>query len=115
MHEVFEEIGTSADIPSAVSKLVREGKIPASAYSELEKKLNSLVSSPGVAKWFAPGIIIFRETEILTPSGNTWRPDRVIISDGKATVIDFKFGEEDIRHNDQTLHYSNLLAEMGYG
>ena len=114
MHEVFEGISTAADIPSAINKLVREGKIPASGYSELEKKLNSLVSSPDVALWFAPGNKIFKETEILTQSGNTRRPDRVIISDGKATVIDFKFGEEDRKHKDQSLHYRNLLAAMGY-
>jgi ATP-dependent helicase/nuclease subunit A len=47
-------------------------------------------------------------------SGNTRRPDRVIIKDGKAIIIDFKFGEESDLHIEQVDLYSSLLADMGY-
>jgi len=114
MHEVFEGINTADDIPSAINKLIVEGKIPGSAYEGLEKKLKSLITSPKVAEWFAPGARFFKEAEILLPSGTTRRPDRVIFSHGKAIVIDFKFGEEDRKYIDQALGYRDLLAGMGY-
>ncbi|MBP1667081.1 MAG: ATP-dependent helicase, partial [Bacteroidetes bacterium] len=115
MHEAFEGINTHEDIPAVLRKLIREGKIGESEYNDLEKRLNLLISSPVVAGWFEPGINILKEAEILTPSGNARRPDRVIIKDGKTIVIDFKFGEENQRYNEQAELYRSLLAEMGYG
>jgi len=48
------------------------------------------------------------------PSGITRRPDRVIIKDGKATIIDFKFGEENSHYLEQVEQYRHLLIEMGF-
>ncbi len=55
-----------------------------------------------------------REAEILLPSGRTRRPDRVIIRDDKAIIIDFKFGEENQKYIEQIRQYRSLLNEMGY-
>lgn len=114
MHEVFEGINTIRDIPAALQKILREGKITEQDYVVLEEKLSSLVSSPEVAGWFAPGLKVLKESEIVTPKGDTRRPDRVIILDNKAIVIDFKFGAENRKHYDQAGRYRNLLNEMGY-
>ena len=114
MHEAFEAINTPDDIPSALRKLIREGKIAESEHDDIENKLNVLISSPAVAGWFAPGINILKEAEILTPSGSTKRPDRVILKEGKTIVIDFKFGEENQMYNEQAEQYRSLLSEMEY-
>jgi hypothetical protein len=54
------------------------------------------------------------EAGILLPSGTTRRPDRVIFKDGKTTIIDFKFGEENPHHHEQVNLYRQLLVDMGY-
>jgi ATP-dependent helicase/nuclease subunit A len=114
MHEVFEGINTPSDISLAVRKLVLEGKLPEDESDEIEKKVNSLVSTPQVAAWFFPGIEVMKEAGIIMPSGNTKRPDRVIFLDGKTIIIDFKFGEENPHYLGQVDQYRGLLGEMGY-
>lgn len=114
MHEVFEGINTRDDVGPVLKNFLREGKITESEYDPLERKLNTLISSSEVSEWFSPGLKVLKESEILTPSGKTKRPDRVIIRDNKAVVIDFKFGEENNRYDLQAREYRNLLMEMGY-
>jgi ATP-dependent helicase/nuclease subunit A len=114
MHEVFEGVNTSADISFAVRKLVLEGKLPEEDSAEVEKRVNSLISTPQVAGWFMSGNKVMTEAGILLPSGNTRRPDRVLFKDGKTTIIDFKFGEENPHYADQVDQYRRLMIDMGY-
>lgn len=114
MHEVFEGIDTPADIPGAVRRLVIDGKLPADEASTLETKISSLVAHPEVAPWFAVGNTVLKEAGILLTSGNIRRPDRVILRGDKATVIDFKFGEENDHYAEQVGLYRSLLIQMGH-
>ena len=114
MHEVFEGINTQADISVAVRKLVLEGKLPVDESSDIEIRINSLVSIPQVADWFMADNKVLKEAGILLPSGITRRPDRVIFREGKTTIIDFKFGEENARFAEQVNQYRDLLLDMGY-
>ncbi len=114
MHEVFEAVNTKDDISEVVSKMVLEGKISESESASLSEKLVSLISGPKVEEWFKPSGKILKEAQILLPSGDVRRPDRVIISGIKAVVVDFKFGEERRDHLDQIRSYLDLLNGMGY-
>jgi ATP-dependent exoDNAse (exonuclease V) beta subunit len=114
MHEVFEGINTPSDISPAVRRLVLEGKLPEEESGEIEIRIHSLIDTPEVSEWFKPGNVVMNETGILLKSGDTRRPDRVIFKNGKATVIDFKFGEESGRYIQQVDLYRRLLVDMGY-
>jgi ATP-dependent helicase/nuclease subunit A len=114
MHSVFESIDSSEDIPSAVTNLVLEGIIPQSEAGDLTEKLKTLIAAPSVSGWFRPGIRVLKEAEILLPSGHIRRPDRIIMTGKKTTIIDFKFGEENSRYANQVNQYRKLMEEMGY-
>ncbi len=114
MHEVFEGINTSADIPDAVRRLVLEGKLPENESAEIADKIRSLLLTPQAGEWFSAENEVLTETGIILPSSGTKRPDRVIFRDGKATIIDFKFGAESERYISQVEEYRNLLLTMGY-
>lgn len=114
MHEVFSFISAPEDIGDAVSRLALEGKIPEDQTDELVKKISHLISSPLVKEWFDKSSVIIRETDILLPSGNTKRPDRIVLKNGKAIIIDFKFGAEKPGYITQVSNYRNLMYEMGY-
>jgi len=114
MHEVFQEIINSDDTGRAVRKMVAEGTIPEKDAPDLEERINSLISSPGVAEWFSRKNQVFTEQPLLLPSGITRRPDRIILIDGKTTIVDFKFGNEDPNHAAQVNYYRKLMSEMGY-
>ncbi len=42
------------------------------------------------------------------------RPDRVVISNNKATVIDYKTGVRTEEHDEQINTYATALEELGY-
>jgi len=49
------------------------------------------------------------------PTGEQYRPDRVIIRDNEATVVDYKFGEKESKtYIKQVKRYMDLITEMGY-
>ena len=114
MHEVFEGIDTPDDISLSVRRLVLEGKMAEEESMELENRVNELIAAPAVADWFMKDNKVLKETGILLPEGVTRRPDRVIFKNGKTTIIDFKFGEENPHYLEQVDQYRNLLIKMGY-
>src|ERR1035437_279695 len=114
MHEVFEGINTPADISTAVRKLVLEGKLADEESADIEKRVNDMIRIPQVADWFMPDTKVLKEAGILLPIGVTRRPDRVIFKNGKTTIIDFKFGEENSHYAKQVDQYRTLLFDMGY-
>jgi ATP-dependent helicase/nuclease subunit A len=114
MHEVFGEIITVDDIPSAVRKKVLEGQIPLQDETATIKRLTTLIERPDIRYWFEKGNVVINEASILLPGSDSRRPDRVILRDGKAIIIDFKFGEENPHHQSQVRQYKRLLTEMGY-
>lgn len=68
------------------------------------------------SEWFSPELKTLNEVAIIDSFGNTNRPDRVLMDEeGRVTVIDFKFGEEDEKYSGQLRRYMRLFREMGYG
>jgi ATP-dependent exoDNAse (exonuclease V) beta subunit len=114
MHEVFSLISTADDVQDAVLRLVLEGKIPDSQRDELVRKILEVISSPGVKQWFETGSVLIKEADILLPSGSTKRPDRILLKDNGAIIIDFKFGIEKPDYINQVINYRKLMNEMGY-
>ena len=65
--------------------------------------------------WFEADARVLLEEDIITPSGDTYRPDRVVIRGKEAIVIDYKFGEIKKRsYHYQVANYMALLRQMGY-
>jgi ATP-dependent exoDNAse (exonuclease V) beta subunit len=114
MHEIFENIRTADDIPSAVKRLVLDGKLPEGESENIEVKVRSLISDPPVSGWFAKDNVVMTEAEILLPGGYRKRPDRLIFSNGRVVIVDFKFGEPDPHYKSQMTGYRKLLNDMGY-
>lgn len=114
MHEIFSEIITSDDVQAAVRKKVIEGKITATDEVLIFNKIQNLISQPVVKDWFEKGNEVLNEASVLMPDSVTKRPDRIIIKEGKATIVDFKFGEENPGYLGQVRQYRKILERMGY-
>jgi len=114
MHEIFSEIITSDDVQAALLKKVIEGGINESERVRITEKINNLINQPVTRNWFDKGNIVLNEASVLMPDSTTRRPDRVIIKEGRATIIDFKFGEESQGYLNQIRQYRKILAAMDY-
>jgi hypothetical protein len=70
---------------------------------------------PHTQQWFGDNKKVLNERSILLPSGEQYRPDRVLIDGQQAIVIDYKFGDaQDPKHQKQVSRYKELIAQMGY-
>ena len=77
-------------------------------------QLNEIMKITEVKSLFVDFKEIKNETTILLPSGESYQPDRVIITDNKTIIVDYKSGEQKKSHFEQLENYKNLLSEMGY-
>ena len=114
MHEIFEAIIVKEDVPAAVGKLVFDGKIPYEEAAVIQEKISEMLNRPVVKEWFESKSEVLNEASILMPGASTRRPDRIIFRNGKAIIIDFKFGEENPHYLTQIRQYRRILTDMGY-
>jgi len=114
MHEIMEHIITPKDIEGSIARAYYEGKISQSDRKALTELLQEKLTVDPVASWFAEGNIIKNEITILSEEGKTLRPDRVIIENDVAIIIDYKFGEPERQHIYQMKSYKTIISKMGY-
>ena len=118
MHRAFAEASNEAEIDEAVDRMVGDGLLGDDEAAELRRRIREALADPIVAGWFDGSWRQVRtESEIILPgSSSTRRPDRVMLRDGEAVVVDYKFGERDAaRYRRQIGEYARLLGERGYG
>ena len=114
LHDILSNIILEDDIQDAVDGAVNEGLLPVEMTEETIAKLRKMTGNPVAKQWFAPGTEVLTEPGIITGDGDIRRPDRVVIRDNKAIVIDYKFGEERLEHVRQIDYYKRLMAGLGY-
>ncbi len=115
MHEIFSNIAIKDDIGKAAETVYLEGKISVAEKDSVLRDIEQIFSDARIRTWFSDDWKVFNEKDIILPGGLTRRPDRVILKDNKAIIIDYKFGYvERPEYLDQTREYASLLKEMGY-
>lgn len=65
-------------------------------------------------QWTSSEYRILNETEICDSEGNIIRPDRMMIKDKKAVVLDYKTGQPLNEHQQQMLGYKDVLEKTGF-
>ena len=102
MHEVLSRIRTRADIGAAVESYRLSGVINKNEAVTLAVRLEELLDTPEALPWYDGTARVLNEVDILFGKGLSKRPDRVMITDDKVVVVDYKFGDiQDKRHHNQ--------------
>jgi ATP-dependent helicase/nuclease subunit A len=115
MHDILRDMRTLSDQASAIQMMVREGRINLEESQIIEDEFEKFWKLPHTNQWFGDNKKVLNERSILLPSGEQYRPDRVLIDGQQATVIDYKFGDaEDPKHLKQVSRYKELISQMGY-
>ncbi|ADQ79888.1 UvrD/REP helicase [Paludibacter propionicigenes WB4] len=115
MHDILRNITHKADQQKAILSMIREGRISESEAETVEVEMEKFWNLPQTNDWFATDTRVLNEITILTPRGEQYRPDRVVINGNKATIVDYKFGDKESKtYIQQVKQYMNLIAEMGY-
>ena len=73
-----------------------------------------MLSTPPLCACYNQQPTALVERDMVTPSGEVYRPDRVVAFPEKTVVIDLKFAKPSHAHKQQVRHYMHLLGSMGY-
>ncbi|MGM9693300.1 MAG: UvrD-helicase domain-containing protein [Alloprevotella sp.] len=120
MHKIFSMIETAADISRAVGVLRGRGfEADGIDFDKIETEIRQKIAAcPLVADLTDGSWLVLNERSILLPAGNGQgvamvRPDRVSFKDGRAVVLDYKFGKPLPKHQEQVKQYAAYLRQMG--
>ncbi len=113
-HNIFSEINTIEDMPSAIQKFTLGENLEESEFQELERLISEVILHPELSEYYSSEAIVIKERNILSPNGEVLRPDRLNIKDKSVTIIDYKTGAFQKTHQLQMEQYENILTEMGY-
>ncbi len=114
MHQIFENIKTHKDVGKAVNQMVVAGLVTAAEGLAIGVKIDRLLEEEPFSDWFGGQWKVLNERDILRVGESRHRPDRVLLKDGSAVVIDYKTGEKAEKDLWQMKGYLTDLKKMGY-
>ena len=114
VHYIMSLIETEDDIENALAAVLRNGDIVEDEKEVFQNKILQIIRHPKLQSFYSHGNTIKNEKEIITKNGSIIRPDRVVIKEDTASIIDYKTGKADSRYKEQVYDYADALEEMGY-
>jgi ATP-dependent exoDNAse (exonuclease V) beta subunit len=114
LHDLMAQIYTKENVASVFNSISERAIISFKEIEFLNSKILSIVEHPLLRVYFKESCIVLNEREIITASGLLLRPDRLNFNQNDSiTIIDYKTGEPNYRHEDQINSYASALEEMG--
>ena len=113
VHKALELLNGKKTINSVVKELIISQILPKKNADKITKWLKSAIEIKQVKKYFFNSNT-FAEKEILLKDGSSFRPDRILINDNDAYILDFKTGKKHPSHFNQLDNYEIAVNQMGY-
>lgn len=115
MHDLLCKVTKQGDEQAAMDDLLQQGGIEEKDKRILQQEFARFWQLVEATDWFGGGWHVVNERDILLPDGTVQRPDRVMIRENEAVVVDYKFGaKERGEYTIQVQDYMRLLASMHY-
>jgi ATP-dependent exoDNAse (exonuclease V) beta subunit len=114
IHLMLSKIQYKEDTEKVVSQFIESGIIRPADMSEVLKAIDKLMNHEQAGQFFESGLEVKNEAEILMTDGHVLRPDRLIFGKDNLSIIDYKTGKPEIKHEQQINGYAKNLAQMGY-
>jgi len=114
LHKAMSIISDYNTIEHVLDQLELEQLVDGKMKVELEKKIKNLFEEiPELKEWFSSDYEVLNERKIIS-HGEISIPDRVMINDKKAIIIDYKRQQRDASHHIQIKKYAKLLLVLGF-
>lgn len=114
VHAILAKVRSAEDLAPTLTQFLNEGIIDLKEEEELLPKLKKIIEHKRLAPFYSIEKTIKTEAEIILPTGESYRPDRVVINSTSTTLIDYKTGIKQEKHIKQLKKYADLLTLMGY-
>lgn len=115
LHELLSNIITNKDIQTSLSSALQKGIIRSEELPYLSEQLNNITNHPQLLTYFKTDTHNIIEKEMILATGEILRPDRVMIENEEAIILDYKTGRQQLgKHQKQILKYAAALQSMGF-
>ncbi len=114
LHQILSEIIHYKDTEELLNRYECNMKITKADRKRFQTIFQNLWKDDLVKSWFNGEGDVKTEVVVLPKDGETKRMDRVVIDGTRATVIDFKSGQQKTKDTKQLKEYATLLSDMGY-
>lgn len=115
MHEVLCNIIIWDDVPEVVESMIVNGRLSGEDIQIVRTELQKVCSLTAHTNWFDSRWQVINEHDIILQDGSVRRPDRLLLCDSEAVIVDWKFGyAQPDEHKNQVREYVRLLEDMGY-
>src|SRR5690606_5115045 len=104
----------SSDVCSSDLRAIFTGLIAESEKEEYYEKVDSIVKYPELQMFFSNQGRVLSEIPLLKKNTKTLKPDRIVLIENKAYLLDYKTGEVHNKYDKQLETYADALEEMGY-
>jgi len=114
IHQLLAQIETFNDVDNTISLALQSGLISLIDAEKIKETLNAIVNHPKLKAYYQPNLVIYNEREILTNLADIIVPDRLVINQKEAVIIDYKTGKPMEEHKNQVNKYGFYVNELGY-
>ena len=115
LHDILSNVIVPDDLAGAVKDSFESGNMDARERDAVNSMLSERISSARRLGWFPDDPKgVFTEIPVVDTDGEVYRPDRVLVRDGKVTIVDYKFGLPEKKHVSQVRKYAEMYRAMGY-
>ena len=112
LHQILSYIITKNDLQFALTKSLDEGLIQFSQKTIFEEKINQIINHPELEDFFNINHTVFTEHNIISPNEINLKPDRLVLHNNEAFLIDYKTGSPEEKHKNQIENYARLIEKM---
>ncbi len=118
LHYIFSKISTADDIDRVIRQFAQQGVLKSERQtSQIRQLALHGLRHEQVRDWYSGHYRLFNECNILVPDPTTGRletrrPDRVMMSEDRIIIVDFKFGKPNEEYHSQVAEYMRILQDM---
>lgn len=113
-HEIISEINYESDVTFVIEKNADLKLLSPTERNFVESKVHEILLHENTKAFFSEEYKVITEKEILLDGAVILRPDRVLIKDNVAIVVDFKTGKPNNKHIDQIRSYKSALQKLDF-
>ena len=112
LHEIMANITSKTAIEVAIHKAVEEGVLLDSQKEIVEEKVLKIVNHPDLLEFFNENYLVLNERTIVSNGEPNVKPDRVVIHENQAFILDYKTGDYQEKHERQLNNYARIIEKM---
>lgn len=114
IHLILSKIKIKENAEKVIAQFVDSGIVKSGDSEVVLRLINKLMNHEIAGKFFIDGLNVKNEAEIILADGHVLRPDRLVFGENKLSIIDYKTGKVEHKHEQQISGYAKYLSTMGY-